>query len=873
MGDGLISLRLLGGLELTGSDGRPVTSLLSQPRRLALLVYLTTAAPGRLHRKDTVRTLFWPEADGLRARQALNRAIYVLRHTLDPEAVVTRGDDEVGVREGRIKCDVILFEQALEAGSLDPALELYRGDLAPGFLVSGIPDFERWLEGERSRLRARAVAAAMELAGREEALGRLTQAEGWAHRAALLSPYDERAVARRIALLDRLGDRAGAQRAFDELRRRLREDLEVEPSPETAALLESVRARGESRRVLPASGTAPNPTDVWPHRLSASGTSMRARLPPRLLTGALVLGLGLGLSALLHRPRAAGYLTANAVKVTSQPGIEIQPALSPDGSLVAFAVLAEHHTVMALRSTASAEGGEVRPAGAEQEDQTLPAWSADGELLRYRSTPNPGAYPASFVRAGNPAAFEWRAVHRLGGSVRTVTLPRESQWAAWSGDGARVAFTGHDSIFVVEAGANQARLLAVQAGAWSLNSLAWSPDGAWIAYVDGNPIWVGGWNTGASDLWLVGSGTGRRVHVSGAGHLNVSPAWLDAHHLLFVADLEGEREVYAAEIGPKGPRGPLAVVPGGTDAHTISISADGRRLAVARLVARQNVWSFPLDAGRPLSAHEGTRVTTGSQVVETHDVSADGKWLAYDTDVRGAAEIYKVSLDGGAPIPVVSGSGGASFPRWSPDGRELAYYGGRGTDIWVVSAEGGNPTRLTDAPGIDENPQWSPDGLSLSYRTLRSGRLAAWIVNRERVEGPWREARKLTDLGCSFQAWAHDNLGVICGAPHQTEFALVSRAGTVLWRRDLAASGLSELGPPTLSPDGTTLYLRAARGSDAGIWAWPLAGGRPHLVMAFDDPAFMVQSYPGTINATRDRLYLTVGEFESDIWVMDLKRR
>jgi len=51
-----------------------------------------------------------------------------------------------------------------------------------------------------------------------------------------------------------------------------------------------------------------------------------------------------------------------------------------------------------------------------------------------------------------------------------------------------------------------------------------------------------------------------------------------------------------------------------------------------------------------------------------------------------------------------------------------------------------------------------------------------------------------------------------------------------------------------------------------------MVGGEPRLIVTFEDPSLVVQSYPGTINVTRDRLYLTVGEFESDIWVMDLVR-
>ena len=44
-------------------------------------------------------------------------------------------------------------------------------------------------------------------------------------------------------LLDRLGDRAGALRLYDEFSTRLRADLDVEPSSETIDLWKAIRSR------------------------------------------------------------------------------------------------------------------------------------------------------------------------------------------------------------------------------------------------------------------------------------------------------------------------------------------------------------------------------------------------------------------------------------------------------------------------------------------------------------------------------------------------------------------------------------------------------------------------------------------------------
>jgi len=87
----------------------------------------------------------------------------------------------------------------------------------------------------------------------------------------------------------------------------------------------------------------------------------------------------------------------------------------------------------------------------------------------------------------------------------------------------------------------------------------------------------------SASIWVVDAGGGDPVPVTDGTHLNVSPQWLpDSRHLLFVSNQDGPRGIYLVEVGPGGPRGPPRRVPGASDAHSISVSADGRRLAYAR---------------------------------------------------------------------------------------------------------------------------------------------------------------------------------------------------------------------------------------------------------------------------------------------------
>ena len=239
----MIECRVLGTLDLRdASERRSIRSVLAQPKRTALLTYLAVATPRGPHRRDTLLALFWPESSEERARNSLNQAVFKLRRSLGEEAIETLGDGAVALGPD-IWCDAVAFEEALDAGDRERALELYQGVLLPGFHVSGCPEFERWLERERVRLRDRAVEAALELARAEEKKGNGVGAVHWLRQASSWAPYEEPVVRHLVELLGRLGDRAGAIREYRSFRDRLERDLAVEPSPETEAVVREIGER------------------------------------------------------------------------------------------------------------------------------------------------------------------------------------------------------------------------------------------------------------------------------------------------------------------------------------------------------------------------------------------------------------------------------------------------------------------------------------------------------------------------------------------------------------------------------------------------------------------------------------------------------
>jgi DNA-binding SARP family transcriptional activator len=239
----MIRLSLLGAVDLRGSEGDELRTVLAQPKRLALLAYLAVVHPAGFHSRDTLLALLWPDLSQEHGRAALRQALYVLRHALGEGIMVSCGDGVIGLDHRALWCDVAAFDCAIDTGNHAEALRLYNGELLGGFHVAGVPEFERWLDAQRARLAGRAAAAAWALVECDERRGEPSAALQWARRLLEINPDDERALRRVVALLDQLGDRVAAFRAYREFAHRIESDYEMQPAPETQALMSEIRSR------------------------------------------------------------------------------------------------------------------------------------------------------------------------------------------------------------------------------------------------------------------------------------------------------------------------------------------------------------------------------------------------------------------------------------------------------------------------------------------------------------------------------------------------------------------------------------------------------------------------------------------------------
>ncbi|HUR00898.1 MAG TPA: BTAD domain-containing putative transcriptional regulator, partial [Gemmatimonadaceae bacterium] len=192
---------------------------------------------------------------------------YTVRQHLPPGAIASRGDDELSASPAIIRTDVADMIDDLNAGRFLEALDRYQGELLPGIYIADAPAFEKWLEGERSRMRSMARRAAIQLSEELEKRGDLINAIEAARRASEFDAADEAAARRWIALLDKSGDRAQAFAVYERFRNHVFEAFGVRPSAETVALLDSVRTRRDVPQ--PVQPTQPG-TDVAPAPLVAA---------------------------------------------------------------------------------------------------------------------------------------------------------------------------------------------------------------------------------------------------------------------------------------------------------------------------------------------------------------------------------------------------------------------------------------------------------------------------------------------------------------------------------------------------------------------------------------------------------------------------
>jgi DNA-binding SARP family transcriptional activator len=360
----VIELRLFGPPRIDGLDPDRAEAVLRQPKRLAVLARLALTGANGFERRDNLLAMFWPEQSETRGRHALRQMLHSLRTAFGRPVIARRGDDELAVDSAELSCDASRFVGLLDSNRLADALELYRGDLLPGFHLDGAPEFDRWLDETRSQLRRRAADAAARLTTQCETAGDLGGAASWARRAHELAPDDEAVLRRLLGALDRAGNRAAALQVYEKFVRRLSEEFEVEPAPETQSVARALRlnqtaSAGLAARV-PASGDREPVATV-----SAAGDQRPEHAaPPTRIPASLRGRRAIAVAALLVVAVSIGAYVVRGV----QPRSASAPSLTVSTAAMARRLYDEG---MRAFSAGNLEAAERLTRAAVEEDSTF----------------------------------------------------------------------------------------------------------------------------------------------------------------------------------------------------------------------------------------------------------------------------------------------------------------------------------------------------------------------------------------------------------------------------------------------------------------------------------------------------------------------
>ena len=409
------------------------------------------------------------------------------------------------------------------------------------------------------------------------------------------------------------------------------------------------------------------------------------------------------------------------VPLTSFPGEEYDPALSPDGKQVAFAWNGpggdNHDIYIKLVDAGTPLRITSNPAV-----ETSPSWSPDGRFI-------------AFYR-DNASARDVIVVPALGGPERHVGVSRGRTHVAslgWKPDGKTLLIVDQSApeeplgIFSLSLDTGEKRNLTTSpAGTIPGDTrFALSPDGRALAFLR-----LSGSQFGHS-LYLLeltnGGARGEPFHLRSSQAGIAGLDWsADGRSIIFSAR-GGNQHLWRISARTRG--GPPDVRPFsavGEHATTVSVARQGHRLAYTRYVFDINIWRV---AAGLRTTSEPARLVASTREDRMPAFSPDGKRIAFISERSGHREVWVSNADGTTPVQLTNLDGPSVMtPRWSADGRQIAFAANPGGDwnIHVVPSDGGAAHQVIAGSGDELFPCWSQDGRSIYFASNRSGKRQIW---------------------------------------------------------------------------------------------------------------------------------------------------
>jgi Tol biopolymer transport system component/DNA-binding winged helix-turn-helix (wHTH) protein len=523
------------------------------------------------------------------------------------------------------------------------------------------------------------------------------------------------------------------------------------------------------------------PAEVAPAAVEKRVRRMRGNPVAITLAGILAAGIGMWWVTAWYVRRAT---PAEALPLTTYPGVELSPTFSPNGGMVAFSWDGEKRNNVDIYVKPVGSGPALRLTTDPAADIN-PAWSPDGRsIVFHRLLPDNRAALIQIPSLGGP--------ERLIANISIAPSSPFGPFSSWSPDSNWLAISDRIgdakgdasayAVFFVSSDTGERRQLThPPPGLIGDSAPAFSPNGESLVFIRS----IG---HGVSDLYvvqispqLIAKGEPRRLTFDGQSL--VRPGWTEDNSSIIYAL---ERSVGSLWRIPASGGRPEPLGFGYEGGQTPAASLHGHQLAYARRVFDTNIWQAEIQ--RPLARPSmSTAIIESTRLEWDARFSPDGRRIAFASDRSGESEIWICDSTGAnaAQLTRLHGSGLGS-PRWSPDGSTLVFDSATAGqwDIYTVALSGRKLRRMTSEPSNEHVPSWSRDGKFIYFASNRTG---------------------------EFQVWKTPAEG---GRPVQ-----VTRNG---------GYGAFE------APDGQTIYYSKQTGGEhTAIWETPSSGGPETMVVEF----------------------------------------
>jgi serine/threonine protein kinase len=430
------------------------------------------------------------------------------------------------------------------------------------------------------------------------------------------------------------------------------------------------------------------------------------RLAPFIVFGLLAIILAFWLG---RRERAAPSALV-LTRLTSDSGLTTEPALSPDGKLVAYASdrSGEGNLDIWVQQVPS---GEARRLTVDPADDHDPSFSPDSQRIVFRSDRDGGGI---------------FTVSALGGTDRLVA--RRGQGPRFSPDGNKIVYWvgsrgGYTASEIYTMDANGGPPQRVEVGVAFAQAPVWSPDGKHLLFAGALHATTA--NLEDWDWWVYRLNGGQPVRTGvrpllqqmGITGFRQPDGWLPGDRVVFSAKLGHGTNLWELSLSPSTWRvegAPRRLTTGpGPELHPSALGSG--RMAFANHVENLDVWWLPVEAGKVVG--ELQRATDDAAADSTATISADGSRLTFVSDRSGNGDIWQKDLASGKETAVTLTPFDESWAVSNREGTKLAYRLRSENGQWptyVVSAgQPGVPDKVCDdCSGLND---FSPDERRLLF--------------------------------------------------------------------------------------------------------------------------------------------------------------